>query len=196
MKYNDQAHLIDKLVISRVAPSACKRASAVRLMVFDVDGVLTDGSLYYGAEGELIKRFNAHDGLGMRFLARSGIKIALMTSRYSKILNCRASELGIATVMQNVDNKGTALSTLSKNIKVPLDRIGYMGDDIVDLPALEKAVFSAGVFNAPSYVLQATHWVSKRLGGNGAVRECCELILASQGCLGTIVTSFKKKYFE
>lgn len=158
-------------------------------MVFDVDGVLTDGSLYFGEHGEMFKRFNALDGHGLRLLMEGGFKVALMTGRSGPVVARRAAELGISEVLQGVRDKGAALAELAQRQGVQLDQTGYMGDDIIDLPAMQRAGFAASVSNAPGYVAQAAHWVSTQPGGSGAVRECCDLLLAAQGRLGAFLTS-------
>jgi len=173
--------------MARVAPAVRERAATVRLMVFDVDGVLTDGSLYYGEHGEALKRFNVQDGHGLRLLREGGVAVALMTGRCGPIVDRRAAELGIAEVMQGVRDKGKALAELAQRAGTSLEQTGYMGDDIIDLPALQRAGFAASVPNAPAYVAQAAHWVSSQAGGNGAVRECCDLLLAAQGRLGAFM---------
>ncbi|HTK01555.1 MAG TPA: HAD hydrolase family protein [Bordetella sp.] len=182
-------HPAEALILARLQPAVKERAAAVRLMVFDVDGVLTDGSLYYGEHGELFKRFNALDGHGLRLLAEGGIAVALITGRSGPIVDRRAAELGIAEVMQGVRDKGSALAALAQRGNVTLDQTGYMGDDIIDLPAMQRAGFAASVPNAPPYVAQGAHWVSSLPGGSGAVRECCDVLLACQGRLGTLLTS-------
>ncbi|CAM3895082.1 KdsC family phosphatase [Bordetella bronchialis] len=182
-------HPAEALILARIPPIVKERAAAVRLMVFDVDGVLTDGSLYYGEHGELFKRFNALDGHGLRLLAEGGIAVALITGRSGPIVDRRAAELGIAEVMQGVRDKGGALAALAQRNGVTLDQTGYMGDDIIDLPAMQRAGFAASVPNAPAYVAQGAHWVASHPGGSGAVRECCDLLLACQGRLGTLLAS-------
>lgn len=177
-------HPAEALVLARITPAVRERAAAVRLMVFDVDGVLTDGSLYYGETGEALKRFHALDGHGLRLLMEGGLKVALMTGRSGPIVARRAAELGISEVMQGVRDKGAALAELALRSAVQLNQTGYMGDDIIDLPAMQRAGFAASVPNAPGYVSQAAHWIATQPGGGGAVRECCDLVLASQGRLG------------
>ncbi|ALM85721.1 phenylphosphate carboxylase subunit delta [Bordetella sp. N] len=182
-------HPAEALVLARVAPQVKERATAVRLMVFDVDGVLTDGSLYYGESGEMLKRFHVLDGHGLRLLAEGGVAVALITGRSGPIVDRRAAELGIADVMQGVRDKGKALSELAQRHGVALDQTGFMGDDIIDLPAMQRAGFAASVPNAPIYVSQGAHWVSTQPGGSGAVRECCDLLLAAQGRLGALLST-------
>ncbi|OZI26861.1 phenylphosphate carboxylase subunit delta [Bordetella genomosp. 9] len=183
------AHPAEALILARLQPIVKERAAAVRLMVFDVDGVLTDGSLYYGEHGELFKRFNALDGHGLRLLAEGGVNVALITGRSGPIVDRRAAELGIAEVMQGVRDKGAALAALAQRVGVSLDQTGYMGDDIIDLPAMQRAGFAASVPNAPAYVAQGAHWVASHPGGGGAVRECCDILLACQGRLGALLAS-------
>ncbi|ANY14748.1 KdsC family phosphatase [Bordetella pseudohinzii] len=182
-------HPADALVLARIPAPVRERAMAVRLMVFDVDGVLTDGSLYFGEHGEMFKRFNALDGHGLRLLMEGGFKVALMTGRSGPVVDRRAAELGISEVLQGVRDKGAALAELAQRQGIQLDQTGYMGDDIIDLPAMQRAGFAASVSTAPAYVAQAAHWVSTLPGGGGAVRECCDLLLAAQGRLGAFLTS-------
>ncbi len=183
------AHPAEALLLARIAQPVRERAAAIRLMVFDVDGVLTDGSLYFGEQGEMLKRFNALDGHGLRLLMESGIKVALITGRAGPITARRAAELGIAELMQGVRDKGAALTELAQRLGIQLNQTGFMGDDIIDLPAMQRAGFAASVTNAPAYVAQAAHWVSTQPGGSGAARECCDLLLAAQGRLGAFLNT-------
>ena len=182
-------HPAEALVLARVAPAVRERAAAVRLMLFDVDGVLTDGSLYYGENGEALKRFHALDGHGLKLLTQSGVKVALITGRSSLIVSRRAAELGIADVLQDVRDKSAALNELAQRHGIPLNETGFMGDDLIDLSAMQRAGFAASVPNAPDYIVQSAHWVASRAGGNGAARECCDLLLAARGRLGGYLTA-------
>jgi len=182
-------HPAEALVLARISPAVRERAAATRLMVFDVDGVLTDGSLYFGENGEMFKRFNALDGHGLRLLTEGGLKIALITGRSGPIVSRRAAELGIADVIQGVRDKAAALTELAQRHAVPIEQAGFMGDDIIDLPAMQRAGFAVSVPNAPGYITQAAHWVTSRPGGSGAVRECCDVLLASQGRLGAFMSA-------
>lgn len=183
------AHPAEALILARVAPAVRERAAAVRLMLFDVDGVLTDGSLYYGENGEALKRFHSLDGHGLKLLTQSGVKVALVTGRSSVIVSRRAAELGIADVLQDVRDKGAALSELAQRHGIALNETGFMGDDLIDLAAMQRAGFAASVPNAPDYIVQSAHWVASRNGGNGAARECCDLLLAARGRLGGYLTA-------
>jgi len=181
-------HPAEALVLARVAADVRERAGRVRMMVFDVDGVLTDGSLWYGEAGEVCKRFHALDGYGLKMLMESGLHVALMTGRAGGIVARRAAELGIAEVIQGCRDKGAALSDLAARHHVALEQTGFMGDDLIDLPAMQKAGFAASVANAPSYVAQVAHWIASVPAGLGAARQCCDLILAAQGRLGHFCT--------
>lgn len=181
-------HPIESLILSKIPESIRERACNIELVVFDVDGVLTDGSLYYTANGEGQKRFHALDGHGMKMLLQSGIQVAVMTGRQSEITNRRAAELGIPHLMQNVRNKGQALVKLCQDLNLDLQRVAFIGDDLIDLPAMQRVGLALSVPNAPIYVQQAAHWVSQLAGGQGAAREHCDMILASQGLLGPLLS--------
>ena len=182
-------HPVEALILARISPAVIQRASQVRIMALDVDGVLTDGGLLYGEHGELMKRFNVLDGYGLQLMRESGITVALITGREGPIVARRAAELGIALVQQGVRDKAQAITELAQSQGCSLAEVGFMGDDIIDLAALQRVGFAASVPNAPTYVSQAAHWISTRKGGDGAVRECCDLVLAAQGRLGSFFTS-------
>ncbi|HEX7387040.1 MAG TPA: phenylphosphate carboxylase subunit delta [Castellaniella sp.] len=182
------SHPAEALILARVTPGVRERARTVRMMVFDVDGVLTDGSLWYAENGEAVKPFNALDGHGLRLLREQGVRVAWISGRKSAITARRAAELGISPALQGIHDKIGALEDLAREAGLGLQDLGYMGDDIIDLPALQRVGFAASVPNAPLYVSQAAHWVSTLHGGSGAVRECCDLILAAQGRLGACFT--------
>uniref|UniRef100_UPI00333F17F1 KdsC family phosphatase n=1 Tax=Castellaniella defragrans TaxID=75697 RepID=UPI00333F17F1 len=175
------SHPAEAQILARVSTTVQDRARAVRMMVFDVDGILTDGGLWYGEHGEALKAFNALDGHGMRLLNEQGVAVAWLSGRQSAITARRGAELGISPIIQGVRDKAQAIEALAREAGLDLSRLGYMGDDIIDLPAMQRVGFAASVPDAPAYVSQAAHWVSSRSGGAGAVRECCDLILAAQG---------------
>ncbi|CAM5467198.1 KdsC family phosphatase [Eoetvoesiella caeni] len=185
MKTSTVPHPAEVLILAKVPPAVQERARQIRLMAFDVDGVLTDGSLWYNENGETLKRFNALDGHGLRLMGESGVAVALITGRQGPIVARRAAELGLSLVLQGVRDKAQALAALAQEQGYSLDQVGYMGDDIIDLAALQRVGFAATPPTAPAYVRQAAHWVSTERGGEGAARECCDLILAAQGRLRT-----------
>lgn len=180
-------HPAEALVLARIPADVVARARKVRLMVFDVDGVLTDGSLWYGEQGESLKRFHVLDGHGLKMLTTSGITVALMTARDGAIVAWRGAELGLAHVYQGVRDKAEALTKLAQQEGVALDAVGYMGDDLIDLAAMQRVGLAVSVPHAPAYVAQAAHWVTQAGGGSGAARECCDVVLAAQNKLGTLL---------
>lgn len=182
------SHPAEAQILARIAPAVRERARAVRMMVFDVDGVLTDGTLWYAEHGEAVKSFNVLDGHGLRLLREQGIRVAWISGRNSAITARRAAELGISPALQGIHDKIATLEDLAREAGLTLQDMGYMGDDIIDLPVLQRVGFAASVPNAPAYVSQAAHWVSTRAGGDGAVRECCDLILAAQGRMAACFT--------
>ena len=188
IKPNGVPHPAEALVLSRATPAIIERVRKVKLMAFDVDGVLTDGRLWYSPQGEQMKCFHVHDGHGLKLLMESGITVALITGRDGAIAGRRAAELGIGVVHHGIRDKARALQAIAQDHGCDLSEVGYMGDDIIDIPAMQRAGFAASVPNAPPYVVQAAHWVASTPGGSGAARECCDLILAAQGRLGTWFT--------
>jgi len=181
-------HPIEAMLLAKLPEAIRARAQQVRLMAFDVDGVLTDGRLWYTEAGETVKGFHVLDGHGLRLLREGGITVALVTGRESAVVARRAAELGIGLVRQNVRDKLQVLGELAEGCGLPLEHTGFMGDDLIDLPALQRVGFAASVPNAPTYIAQAAHWVSAYGGGMGAVRECCDVLLAAQGRLGAFLS--------
>lgn len=157
------------------------RAHRIRLAVFDVDGVLTDGTLYYSASGEELKAFNVRDGHGMKMLQSSGVLLAIITSRKSRGVELRAQGLGIDLVYQGAADKHASFRELLARVKLDAAAAAYMGDDVVDLPILRRCGLAVAVPDAPAVVRQHAHYVTRERGGHGAVRELCELILHAQG---------------
>lgn len=159
------------------------RARRVRVAAFDVDGILTDGRLYYTDSGEEIKAFNVQDGHGIKMLRESGIAVAIITSRSSRVVENRARDLGIEFLFQGVANKLDTMNALLKRLTVDMQAASYMGDDVIDLPVLRRCGFAASVPEAPAVVRKHAHMVTGARGGRGAVREFAELILQAQGKL-------------
>lgn len=180
---NQVPHPAEALILTKVSTAVIERVQKLQLMAFDVDGVLTDGRLWYSAQGEQLKAFHVLDGHGLKLLMESGITVALITGRDGAVVGRRAAELGIAHVQHGIRDKSAAMQALAQELNLDLSEVGYMGDDIIDVPAMQRAGFAASVPNAPVYVTQAAHWISNATGGAGAVRECCDLILAAQSKL-------------
>jgi 3-deoxy-D-manno-octulosonate 8-phosphate phosphatase (KDO 8-P phosphatase) len=167
-----------------------ERARGVRLMAFDVDGVLTDGRLYLADGGAEMKAFHTLDGLGMKLLQSAGVAVALITARQSAIVARRAAELGIAHVFQGADDKLAVLESLRSRLGIAPTGCGYMGDDLPDLPLLTRCGLAATVPEAPEAVRARVHYVSRRPAGRGAARELCELVLGAQGALDAAVARY------
>lgn len=161
--------------------TAKQRAARVRLMVFDVDGVLTDGRLYYGPQGEAMKVFDVRDGHGIKMLIANKVEVALLSARSSDIVAARARELGIARVLQGRSDKADAFTKLLSEAGVDSEAGGYIGDDLPDLPALRGAGFAATVADACDAAKSAAHWITPQPGGRGAVRALAEFILRAKG---------------
>lgn len=156
-------------------------ARRLRLVVFDVDGVLTDGSLYYGPQGESLKAFNVRDGYGMKALQRHGIEVAIITGRNSEMTRARARDLGIDHLVQGREDKGVALDELLAKLGIDAVDTAYMGDDVVDIAAMQKVALALTVEDAHPDVIPVAHWRSRQPGGRGAVREACDLLVAARG---------------
>ena len=159
------------------------RAKLIRLIAFDVDGVMTDGGLYYSDSGEEFKRFNSLDGQGLKMLRASGVEVALITGRTSRCVEARAKNLGITHVFQGVENKLEAMVKLLDKLKLSRDAAAYMGDDVVDLTVMRHVGLAISVPESPQLVRDHSAYVTQRSGGHGAVREVCELIMSAQGTL-------------
>ncbi|WP_321785551.1 HAD family hydrolase [Paraburkholderia sp. J94] len=157
------------------------RAARVRLMIFDVDGVLTDGGLLFTGAGDTMKGFNSLDGHGAKLLREAGIDTAIITGRKSEIVAVRAKELRITHLYQGVEDKRVAFKQLLAETGLTAEQCGYMGDDWPDLAVMLQAGFSAAPANAHTDVLARAHWVTDKTGGHGAVREVTDLILRAQG---------------
>lgn len=159
------------------------RAKLIRLVAFDVDGVMTDGGLYYSDSGEEFKRFNSLDGHGLKMLRASGVEIAIITGRTSRCVAARAQNLGIAHVYQGVENKLEAMVDLLNELKLSRDAAAYMGDDVGDLTVMRHVGMAITVPDAPLLVREHSHYITQRNGGYGAVRETCEMIMSAQDTL-------------
>lgn len=169
---------------------AMAHARQLRLMAFDVDGVMTDGALFFGAQGDEIKAFNTLDGHGLKMLAQAGMQLAIITGRRSRAVELRAQNLGIDLLLQGVEDKRSAMQTLLTQQGLDFTLAGYMGDDVVDLPVLRACAFSASVPNGHFLVKKHVDYVTQASAGYGAVREVCELILSAQGHLEAMFAAY------
>ena len=159
---------------------AAPRASRVRLLVLDVDGVLTDGGLFVSTSGEETKRFHVHDGLALVAARRAGLQVAVLSSRASAAVTRRMAELGVSEVHQGVTDKASALDALRERLGLAAAEVAMMGDDLPDLPAMARAGLALAPANAAAEVKRAADWVARRPGGDGAVREAVEMLLKAR----------------
>ena len=162
---------------------ALERAKRVRLMVFDVDGVLTDGRLWYGPSGEALKVFGTLDGQGIKLLMQSGVAVALLSGRSFPAIQVRAAELGVAHVLQGIDDKLAAFEALCARLGIPEGKAGFMGDDLIDLPVLRRCGFACAPPGAHELVRNRVQYVAQAPAGAGAAREVCDVLMRSQGNL-------------
>jgi 3-deoxy-D-manno-octulosonate 8-phosphate phosphatase (KDO 8-P phosphatase) len=162
-------------------PDVYQRAAAVRLLILDVDGVLTDGRLYFDAKGETLKVFHVRDGHGLKMAQRAGIEVAFVSGRRSDAAYHRARELGINRFHEGVRDKVAVMEEIMAAMVIEASQVAVVGDDLVDLPIMARAGLAVAVADSVPQVLTAAHWVTTNPGGRGAVREVCDLILQAQG---------------
>jgi 3-deoxy-D-manno-octulosonate 8-phosphate phosphatase (KDO 8-P phosphatase) len=170
--------------------SALEHASQVRLMGFDVDGVMTDGGLHFTPNGDEIKTFSSLDGHGLRMLMDAGIEVVIISGRSSRALQLRAANLGIDALYMGVADKRTLMEDLLKERGLTPTQAGYMGDDVVDLPILRLCGFSATPVDGHDFVKRHVDFVGSRLAGHGAVREVCDLLLQAQDKLDALLAAY------
>jgi len=166
--------------------------SHIRVLALDVDGVLTDGRIIIGNEGELCKNFHCQDGLGIAVAQRYGLAVAIITGRTSAILEHRAKELGVTLLFTGVQDKAVALQKLAQQTGTKYEEIAYMGDDLNDLPALHLAGIALAPANAVPDVLKRVDYVTQKSGGHGAVREAIEKIMQAKGLWEMLVNDYSK----
>lgn len=167
-----------------------EKAKSIRLMLFDVDGVLTNGQIHYGHNGPEVKTFHVHDGLGLQLLQKSGVEVGIITLRNSDAVKQRMKDLNIKYLYQNVPDKLAVYEELKQKLNLTDENIGYMGDDLPDLPILRRAGLAITVPNAPHIIRDHAHLITEAKGGKGAVREACEFILNAQGTFETVVQEY------
>lgn len=160
-----------------------ERAQQIRLAIFDVDGVLTDGRLYFMPDGTEFKSFHTLDGHGIKMLRASGVEVAIISGRNSPLVERRAANLGIPYLIQGREDKLNALDELRREISVEMRQIAFLGDDLPDLPVMRRVGLGIAVATADTFVREHAHGVTKAAGGLGAAREFCELIMRAQGTL-------------
>jgi 3-deoxy-D-manno-octulosonate 8-phosphate phosphatase (KDO 8-P phosphatase) len=166
------------------------KAAAIRLVVFDVDGVLTDGSLYIGDDGQEYKAFHSKDGHGMVMLQNSGVHIAIITGRTSDVVRIRMEGLGVQHVYQGRRDKLPAYKEVKQATGLGDEQIAYVGDDVVDLPVMTRVGLAIAVQDAHRLTKQHAHWVTPSGGGRGAAREVCEMLMDAQGTLRAAMQAY------
>ena len=159
------------------------RAAQIKLLIFDVDGVLTDGRLIFGDDGQEYKAFHSRDGHGMKMLQNSGVAVGIITGRTSKVVEHRMANLGIQHVYQGKEEKLPAFEELINELGLKPEQVAYMGDDVVDLPIMLRVGLAVATKDAHSLVSKHAHWQAPHNGGQGAARDLCELIMEAQGTL-------------
>lgn len=167
-----------------------ERFKNIRLLVLDVDGVMTDGGLTIGDDGLEYKTFHTHDGLGMKLLKATGVELAIITGRTSNIVKQRAESTGVAHFYQGAADKLVAFNDLMKASGLQANQCAFMGDDVVDLPPMLKCGLALAVPDSAALVLKYAHYVTNKAGGHGAVREVCELIMQAQGTFDGQMSQF------
>lgn len=169
------------MLLNDIPTDIRERAARIRLAIFDVDGVLTDGRLWYAEDGHELKAFHVHDGLGLKRLRANGVEVAIITSRISHLVAQRTGELGIAHVYQGQEDKQVSFAQLLHALDLGADQCAYTGDDLPDLAVMHQVGLSIAVANAHPWVRERAHWRTRLAGGAGAAREVCDLILCAQG---------------
>lgn len=169
-----------------------ERARKIRLVAFDVDGVMTDGTLFLADDGQEYKGFNSLDGHGLKMLKDTGIQLAIITGRSSRVVEHRAKNLGIDIVHQGAHDKLAVYEALCRDLDIACEATAYMGDDVVDLPVMRRAGLAITVPAAPDLVKACSHYITTREAGRGAVREACEFLMRTQGTLDAALAPYLK----
>ena len=167
-----------------------KRTQAIKLAIFDVDGVLTDGKLYFLVDGSEFKTFNTLDGQGIKMLINSGVRTAIITGRKTPVVERRAQNLGIQHLYQGREDKLDVLDELLAELGLNYEQVAYLGDDLPDLPVIRRVGLGMAVANANEFVREHAHGVTSARGGEGAAREFCELIMRGQGTLDAAQSAY------
>lgn len=176
--------------ITSLSPALVARFKEIKLLILDVDGVMTDGGLMIGDDGQEYKIFHAHDGLGMKLLKSTGVELAIITGRTSNVVKKRAESTGVAHFYQGAEDKLSAWQDLIKKTGVKPEESAFMGDDVVDLPPMIRCGLALAVPNAPKLVLDNAHYTTQKAGGRGAVREVCELMMQAQNTFNATMQPF------
>jgi 3-deoxy-D-manno-octulosonate 8-phosphate phosphatase (KDO 8-P phosphatase) len=166
------------------------RAAQIKLLIFDVDGVLTDGRLIFGDDGQEYKAFHSRDGHGMKMLQQSGVEVGVITGRSSKLVEQRMANLGVKHVYQGKTEKLPAFESLINKLGLRPEQVAYMGDDVVDLPVMLRVGLAVATQDAHKLVCEHAHWQTPHGGGQGAARDLCDLIMEAQGTMAAAMLPF------
>lgn len=180
------------MVETAVTEEILARAKKIKVVIFDVDGVMTDGGLMIGDDGQEYKTFHSHDGLGMKMLKKTGVLMAIITGRTSQVVKTRAETTGIKHYYQGVEDKLIAFNDLVEKLGIQPEEALFMGDDIVDIPPMSRCGLAVSVPAAPDSVKKRSHYVTTRQGGKGAVREVCEIVMHAQGTYDAVTAQYFK----
>jgi 3-deoxy-D-manno-octulosonate 8-phosphate phosphatase (KDO 8-P phosphatase) len=175
-----------------ISDAVLNRAKKIKCIVFDVDGVMTDGSLGIGDDGQEFKNFNSLDGLGMKLLKATGVQLAIITGRTSNVVKTRAESTGVVHFYQGVEDKLEAFYDLISKMHLQADEMAFMGDDVVDAPAMMRCGLAITVPSGHRLIKPHAHYMTTAPAGRGAVREACELIMQAQGTLEAQLAPFFK----
>jgi 3-deoxy-D-manno-octulosonate 8-phosphate phosphatase (KDO 8-P phosphatase) len=175
----------DHPLMQVASPELIERARKIKLVLFDVDGVLTDGRLYLDNRGEEYKAFNSRDGHGLKMLQRNGVEVGIITGRTSQIVEHRTKELGIRHVRQGCADKFPAYEQLRRELELDHEQVGFVGDDIVDLPIMLRVGLAVCPQDGNFLVKRHSHWVTPNDGGRGCARDVCELLMLAHGTFGS-----------
>ena len=184
------SHTLNESSSLLAAPELQTRASRIKLLLLDVDGVLTDGRLYFGNQGDEFKTFSTLDGHGIKMLQKSGVTVGIITGRTSNLVAKRASDLGITILIQGREDKWDALQEILREHPVALEEIAFMGDDWPDLTVMCRVGLALTPANGHHSVVERSHWQSYARGGEGAVREACDMIMKAQGTFDAILKPY------
>lgn len=166
-----------------------KRAAGIRLVIFDIDGVLTDGRLFFDQEGQEYKGFHARDSLGMKLLRKSGVETAVISGRHSRAVALRMDSIGVSHVHQGHQDKLPIFEALCRELQLSPEQVAHVGDDLLDVPLFRRVGLAVGVHDAHPCILPFIHWTTPHPGGSGAARDVCELVMRAQGTLDGILAS-------
>jgi 3-deoxy-D-manno-octulosonate 8-phosphate phosphatase (KDO 8-P phosphatase) len=175
---------------SQAMKDILEKAASIRLLIFDVDGVLTDGSLFIGDDGQEYKAFNSRDGHGIKMLQKHGVIVAIITGRTSRVVEHRMENLGVSHVYQGKLEKLPAFEELIAELGIPAEQTAYVGDDVVDLPVMRRTGLAIAVQDAHELVLKHSHWQTPSNGGRGAARDVCEMLMQARGVLKDELDSY------